>query len=129
MDHLPPSDSRRLVRFNGAIENPGQTQSGMNSHRKGEQRSQSKASPWNKPTHTANFGVQVYPDDKELLIHKFGWKAKEFSTKMCQTELPFSINERSEHLKEYERYFGPKMVKKRGGLSKESSIPIKDPLP
>ena len=47
---------------------------------------------------------------------KYGWKLKEYSTVMLQTEEVYLYGERSEALKEYERYFGPKLGKRTGQL-------------
>ncbi len=35
-----------------------------------------KAKAWKKPVHTENVGIQVYPDDKDILVHKYGWKER-----------------------------------------------------
>ncbi|CDW87447.1 UNKNOWN [Stylonychia lemnae] len=70
---------------------------------------------YRKPKHTSNFGVQVYFDKDQMLKEKYGWK-KQFTNKMCQTdEYMFSKEAQVAlhyHLKEYEKYFGPKMNRK-----------------
>ena len=73
-----------------------------------------KASPWRKPVHRETIGIQVYPDDKELLKQKFGWSLKDFDSKTTQTELDYqTLFDKNAYLSEYERYFGNKI--KRNG--------------
>eukprot|EP00347_Sterkiella_histriomuscorum_P003299 403364818 len=75
---------------------------------------------WQKPKHTVSIGIQVFEDKEQMMEQKYGWK-KQYANKLLQTDeylfSPEAHYTLQHHLKEYERYLGPKIHKKSNGTT------------